>query len=123
MDGCANALFLFLSMDIVSSQYVTRADMGMISLCVCIVASVFLCIAFSKGARGSIVQFFWTGQLFYVLFGLLLFFLAVEGFRLLPAREMADVEGLAIVASGGIYLFISLFSRIVTCFIVGRKRK
>lgn len=114
IDGCANALLFFLASDIVTSSLVTRYDVGLIVICVCAILSALLFAVLTKHADDSIGRCFWTGQLFFVLVGIVLFFCVVEGLHLLPRREMANAEGLVILLYDGLYLLISVCMRLLS---------
>jgi hypothetical protein len=113
IDGCVNALLCFLALDIATSTLVTGYDVGLIVICVCAVLSAVLFFFLAKRTYDSIARCFWTGLLYFVLAGIVLFFCRVAGLHLFPRREMADAEGIMLLLFDGLYLTLSVILRVV----------
>jgi len=123
IDGCANALLLFLALDIISSVFMVRYDIGVIVICMCALLSTSLFLVCSLKLEGSIAKCFWIGQFFFVIARTILFLFEVEGLHILPRREMANAEGFIIILYYLVYLFLSLMIRFSVCLLVPLYRK
>ena len=112
LDGCINALLCFLDLDIAAATLVTGYDVGLIVICVCAILSAALFFFLAKRTYDSVARCFWTGLLYFVLAGIVLFFCRVAGLHLFPRREMADAEGLVILFYDGVYLLLTVSLRL-----------
>lgn len=119
IDGCVNALLFFLALDIATSTLVTGYDIGLIVICVCAVLSAALFFFLAKRTYDSVARCFWTGLLYFVMAGTVLFFCQVAGLHVFPRREMADAEGIMFLLFDGLYLVLSVSLRVI-CILLAK---